>query len=101
MPKRKLSAETVAIIGAIESASATAKVVADAVSKELVLHTQHDDERFERLTTLVESIGGDVRSLLASRSFQRGAWKAITVVGSVAGGLAAIVVAIARHALGF
>jgi hypothetical protein len=97
MPKRKLSAETTAIISAIESASATAKVVADSVAKELVLHTQHDDERFERLTALVESIGGDVKSLLDSRSFQRGAWKAISVVGGIAGTVAGLLVTFVKH----
>ncbi len=84
MPRKKLSPETVAIIAAIEGASATAKVVADAVAGELEKHTRHDDERFAALTTLVESIALDVKSLLGSRSFMRGAWKAITVTALVA-----------------
>ena len=94
--KRKLSPETTAIIKAIESASKTAQVVADSVAAELVTHTRHDDERFERLTALVEAIGGDVKSLLDSRSFQRGAWKAIGVVGGVAGTIAGLLVAIVK-----
>jgi putative N-acetylmannosamine-6-phosphate epimerase len=81
--RRKLNAETAAIIAAIENATAAAKIVADAVSTELHVHTGHDDERFEALTKLVESISLDVKSLLASRSFLRGAWKTIVAVGVV------------------
>lgn len=88
MPYRKqMSADTVAIISAIEKATDAAQIVADGVQRELVQHTQHDDERFETLTTLVESIATDVKSLLASRSFMRGAWKAITVSALVASAL--------------
>lgn len=89
--KRRLSPETSAIIAAIENATGAAKIVADSVSKELTLHTQHDDERFEQLTKLVESIATDVKSLLQSRSFFRGAWKAASVAGGAVGGIVAII----------
>lgn len=87
MPARRPSPDTRAIIAAIEGASATAKVVADSVAKELVLHTQHDDERFADLTKLVESVALDVKSLLGSRSYVRGAWKGVTVAAVVASSL--------------
>lgn len=90
MAKRKLSPETVAIISAIERASATAKITADAVAAELVTHTKHDDERFESLTKLVTSIASDVKSLLESRSFTRGVWRAASVAGGSVGGIVAV-----------
>jgi hypothetical protein len=85
---RKLSPETLAIIGAIEAASATTKSVSDAVARELGTHTKHDDERFTALTNLVTSIATDVKSLLDSRSFQRGAWWAMI---AIAGGVSTVV----------
>jgi hypothetical protein len=86
MPKSKgkFSAETVAIVQAIESATSTAKIVADTVARELSEHTTHDDERFDRLTKLVESIATDTKSLLDSRSFIKGAWWTIVKIATAA-----------------
>lgn len=97
MPSRKLGAETLAIIHAIEAASAKSKNVSDAVARELVTHTQHDDERFVALTALVTSIATDVKSLLDSRSFTRGAWKAIVMAASAAGAMAGLIISYLRH----
>lgn len=97
VPKRKLNADTVAIINAIENATGAAKVVADAVAKELVLHTQHDDERFEALSKLVESVAQDVKSLLDSRTFLRGAWWA---VGGMVLGVVGLVTAAYHYLVG-
>ncbi len=80
MPRKKLSPETVAIIAAIEHATGAAKIVADSVAGELEKHTKHDDDRFAALTALVESIALDVKSLLGTRSYARGAWKGMTLV---------------------
>lgn len=79
---RKMSKETSAIIGAIEHATAAAQIVADQVSRELVTHTKHDDERFEKLTALVESIAADVKSLIETRSFGRAVWWTLTKIGT-------------------
>ncbi len=92
MPK-KLSSDTSAIIRAIESAALAAKHTSDLVSQELVTHTRHDDERFEQLTTLVESIAQDVKSLLASRSYTRGMVKMASIFGGIAGALITAVLA--------
>ena len=83
----KLSPGHVAILKAIENSTDTAKVIAAAVSAELDSHTKHDDERFERLTQLVESVATDTKSLLASRSFVRGAWKAVVVTAATTSGV--------------
>lgn len=91
MPKRKVSPETIAIISAIEHAASAAKTVADAVSGELERHTRHDDERFAALTILVESIAKDVKSLLDSRTFLRGAWWAVGGMAMGVGGLLSMV----------
>lgn len=79
---RRMNKETQAIIGAIEHATAAAQIVADQVSRELVTHTKHDDDRFERLTTLVESIAADVKSLIETRSFGRAVWWTLTKIGT-------------------
>jgi hypothetical protein len=88
--KKKLSADTLAVIAAIETASRDSKNVSDQVARELTLHTEHDDERFTALTVLVESIANDVKSLLDSRSFTRGVWKAASVAGGSVGGVVAV-----------
>jgi predicted component of type VI protein secretion system len=76
----KTTADTKAIIAAIEVAARTAASTAEVASSKLQLHTAKDEERFEQVTALVESIANDVKSLLDTRSFTRGAWKAITVI---------------------
>lgn len=89
--KNKLSLETTAIITAIEHASEAGRLIAASVSTELVTHTKHDDERFQALTELVTSVANDVKSLLESRSFTRGVWKAASVAGGSVGGLVAVI----------
>lgn len=92
--KRKLSSETTAIISAIENATTGARIIADQVASELVQHTKHDDERFDRLTQLVESIASDVKSLIETRTFSRAVWWTVTKAGSgivlLAGGVWAL-----------
>lgn len=84
MAAKKLSPDTAAIIVAIQNATGVAEATAKVVSDELQRHTAQDDERFANVTKLVESIAIDVKSLLGSRSFMRGAWKGITVSALVA-----------------
>lgn len=93
MPQRtlKLSKNTVAIIEAISNATAIARTVSDKVERELHEHTLSDDRRFHELTVLVESVAKDVKSLLNSRQFFRGAWWAIAGMSGLFGaGIAAI-----------
>lgn len=53
-------------------------------------HDRLDTERFDRLATTLEamvknqeSIAADVKSLLQSRSFTRGVWRAAATVGAI------------------
>jgi len=88
---KKLSPDTTAIIKAIAAAQQQARTVADTVESELKKHTESDDERFAALTTLVESVSNDVKSLLNSRQFFRGAWWAIVGMAALVGsGVAAV-----------
>ena len=97
MKSNRLSPETRAIIHAIESATGAAQVVATKVSEELATHTRHDDERFEALTVLVTSVANDVKSLLESRSFVRGAWKAIIGISVAVSTIIGMAIAWIRH----
>jgi hypothetical protein len=92
-----MSKDTVAIISAIENASEVARVIADSVAKELQDHTKSDDKRFDDLTKLVESISENVRSLLDSRQFFRGAWWALV---GMAGLIGAVIVWVIHYLTG-
>jgi hypothetical protein len=100
MKRKKLSADTLAVIEAIETAARNSKTVSDAVARELAVHTEHDDERFAALTALVTSVANDVKSLLDSRSFTRGVWKAASVAGGSVGGAVAITTLIISYLRG-
>lgn len=93
---KKLNAETHAIIAAIEASNAAAKVLADAVAKELVAHTRLDDARHEENKQTLATISADVKSLLESRSYTRGLWKAATIAGAIAGTVISVIVAFVR-----
>lgn len=81
-PDKRLSEHTAAVIRAVEASAQATLAVSDAVARELAEHSRRDEERFGRLTTLVESIASDTKSLLASRSFTRGAWRAVAAVSA-------------------
>jgi hypothetical protein len=88
---KKPSAETLAIISAIESSNNAAKAIADAVAKELAAHTRLDDARHEENRQTLAVIATDVKSLLDSRSFTRGIWKAASTAGGLVGGVVMII----------
>lgn len=92
----KPHSDTRAIIAAIETAAASAKQIAASVSTSLQEHTKLDDERFKSLTGTIEVIGVDVKSLLETRSFTRGAWKVIVTLSTIAGTIASLIVAYFR-----
>lgn len=89
-PTKKTNAETHAIIAAIEASNSAAQVIADAVAKELIAHTRLDDSRHEENKQTLAIISADVKSLLDSRSFTRGVWKAASTAGGMVGGIVAI-----------
>lgn len=86
---KKIGAETTAIIKAIENSTMIAKTIADNVAAELRVHTASDDRRFGELAELVSSVANDVKSLLDSRSFFRGAWWAAVGLASTVGAILA------------
>lgn len=91
MAKTNLSSDTTAIIKAIENSTKIAQIIAGEVAAELKSHTASDDKRFADLATMVESVAEDVRSLLNSRTFFRGAWWAIVGMSALAGSMMAAI----------
>lgn len=89
MPRKKTS-EVHAIIAAIESSNSAAKVIADAVAKELAAHTALDDARHLENKQTLAAISADVKSLLESRSFSLGIWRAVVTGGGIIGGAIAL-----------
>jgi len=59
-------------------------------------HADMDTTRFAAVEKKLDDIGGDVKSLLVSRSYVRGAWKAIVVLGGTAGAVVSLAVALLR-----
>jgi hypothetical protein len=57
-------------------------------------HAAEDTRRFGEVNIKLDGIGADVKTLLDSRQYTRGFWKAILLVGSAAGGIAGLVVAV-------
>jgi len=79
---KRVSSDTRKILTAVE-----------VVSMELSGHTRLDDMRHEENTTKLDKIGKDVESLLATRSFTRGIWRAAVVGGTVAGSVISLIIA--------
>jgi hypothetical protein len=59
-------------------------------------HAEEDTRRFSEVNEKLDNIGADVKSLLGSRQYTRGFWKAILLVGGGAGGAVGIVVAVVK-----
>lgn len=55
------------------------------IAAELAAHARLDDERHAENKQTLQEISDDVKSLLESRSFARGIWKAAVVAGGIAG----------------
>ena len=55
------------------------------IAAELTAHARLDDERHAENKQTLAEISEDVKSLLESRSFARGIWKAAVVAGGIAG----------------
>jgi hypothetical protein len=61
------------------------------LAEALKAHDRLDTERFDAVTKALEKIDKNVESLIASRSFTRGVWRAAVVAGSVVSGTVAVV----------
>lgn len=59
----------------------------------LQTHITEDANNFKELTTQVLEVNKDVKSLLNSRSFLRGAWFAVATVGTLVGVIVGLVMA--------
>lgn len=75
---------------------AKSKVTLEGLNATLQAHTAEDARRFEEMSGKLDSIGTDVKSLLESRSFSRGAWKAIVTAASAAGAAAGLLITYLR-----
>lgn len=62
------------------------------IAAELAAHARLDDERHAENKQTLQEIREDVKSLLDSRSFARGIWRAAAIVGAVAGACISYVV---------
>lgn len=69
----------------------------DELAAEVRAHVQADAKSFEGVEQALKEIGGDVKSLLDTRTFQRGAWKATVTIAGAAGTAGGIVFALAKH----
>jgi hypothetical protein len=67
------------------------------VSDELRAHQERDEGQFAAVNERLTEIGADVKSLLQSRSYIRGAWKAVAVVSGATATVVSIVIAILKH----
>jgi hypothetical protein len=56
-------------------------------------HTEEDTRRFNEVAEKLDSIATDVKSLLESRSFQRGAWKMVVYTSTAISTLVGLLIA--------
>lgn len=63
-----------------------------ALAAQFEAHATEDTRRFVEVNGKLDDIGTDVKSLLQSRSFSRGFWKAVLLVGGGAGTIAGLIV---------
>lgn len=59
----------------------------------LQTHIKEDANNFKEMTVQILEVNKDVKSLLNSRSFLRGAWFAVATVGTLVGVIAGIIIA--------
>ena len=67
------------------------------LAEELKAHDRLDTERFDAVNTKLDGIHADVKSLLASRSYVRGAWAAIATISGAVSFVVGIVIAWMKH----
>ena len=65
----------------------------DVLAGEVRAHIVADNERFNKIDTTLGSIASDVKSLLQTRSFTKGAWKAIVSIASVVSVVVGLIIA--------
>lgn len=82
---KRLSSDTKAVLLSTER-----------IAAELLAHTQLDDHRHTENTQTLHEIRADVKSLLDSRSFARGIWRAAAIAGAIAGACITFVITLIR-----
>ena len=65
----------------------------NALAAEIRAHSVVDIERFNKVDGALDEIASDVRSLLQTRSFTRGAWKAIVTIASTTSVIVGLIIA--------
>jgi hypothetical protein len=68
------------------------KKLADA----LEAHDRLDTERFDAVTTTLQVIAADVKSLLDTRSFTRGVWRAAVIAATVVSTAATVLIEVVK-----
>jgi hypothetical protein len=65
----------------------------DVLAEEVRAHIRADNERFNTIDKSLGSIADDVRSLLQTRSFTKGAWKAIVTIAGATSVVIGLIIA--------
>jgi hypothetical protein len=65
----------------------------DVLAEEVREHIRADNERFNTIDKSLGSIADDVRSLLQTRSFTKGAWKAIVTIAGATSVVIGLIIA--------
>jgi hypothetical protein len=65
----------------------------DVLAAEVRAHIKADNERFDTIDDSLTSIADDVKSLLQTRSFTKGAWKAIVSIAVAVSTVVGLVIA--------
>ena len=65
----------------------------DVLATEVRAHIVADNERFNKIDGALSSIADDVRSLLQTRSFTKGAWKAIVTIAGATSVIVGLIIA--------
>jgi hypothetical protein len=59
-------------------------------------HDRLDTERFDAVTVALQGIAADVKSLLETRSFTRGVWRAAVIAATVVSTAATLVIEVVK-----
>lgn len=65
----------------------------DVLASEVRAHIVADNERFNKIDHTLGGIASDVRSLLQTRSFTKGAWKAIVTIAGATSVIIGLIIA--------
>ena len=76
---------------------ASKKTTLEVLVSEFQAHAIRDTEQFAAVTKTLEEVGKDVKSLLETRAFNRGAWWAMAGIPAMVSAIVGIIFAFLRH----